>query len=128
MRVARKAGDGDFEAALAALLDGFAPRIVRLMRKVMCAVEETHPELSRKVHRGWQAVAYRHGKAGYVCGVFIRSDRVMLLFEHGRMLSDPEDVLRGDGKQVRFIPFIPGDRIDRTTVALYIAEAISLRA
>lgn len=118
----------DFDSALAMLVDGFPQRIVSLMRKVMRVVEATHPELSRKVHRGWQAVAYRHERAGYVCGVFIRSDRVMLLFEHGRQLSDPEGVLHGDGKQVRFIAYLPGDKLDRTTVALYIAEAISLRA
>jgi hypothetical protein len=84
--------------------------------------------LSRKVQPGWQAVAYRHAKAGYVCGVFIRSDRVMLLFEHGRQLSDPEGVLEGDGRQVRFITYLPGAAVEETTVALYLAEAISLRA
>ena len=98
------------------------------MRSVMNAVEETHPELARKVQPGWQAVGYRHKRAGYVCGVFIRSDRVMLLFEHGRLLSDPQGVLQGDGKQVRFIPYVPGDPVERTIMALYIAEAISLRA
>lgn len=126
--MARARPEPDFDAALAALVGDFPPRVATLMRKVMRAVEATHPELSRKVHRGWQAVGYRHQRAGYVCGVFIRSDRVMLLFEHGRLLSDPEGVLRGDGRQVRFIPYVPGDEVDRTTVALYLTEAISLRA
>jgi hypothetical protein len=127
MSVAGKTETG-FDESFAQLVEGFPAPIVRLMRRVMRTVEESHPELGRKVQRGWQAVAYRHVKAGYVCGAFIRSDRVYLLFEHGRQLSDPDRVLEGDGKQVRFIPFRPGDKIDRTIVALYISEAIGLRA
>ena len=123
-----RAATAEFDAALARLSGNFAAPVVRQMRKVMRTVEATHPELSRKVQHGWQAVAYRHARAGYVCGVFIRSDRVMLLFEHGRQLSDPEGVLEGDGKQVRFITYRPGDAVDETAVALYLAEAISLRA
>lgn len=126
--MAKAAAAPAFDAALATLTGNFGPAVVRQMRKVMRTVEATHPELSRKVQQGWQAVAYRHAQAGYVCGVFIRSDRVMLLFEHGRQLSDPEGVLEGDGKQVRFITYRPGAAVDETTVALYIAEAVSLRA
>ncbi len=118
----------DFDRALEVLFAARPPEMVRLAREVMATVERTHPELSRKVQFGWQAVAYRHADAGYVCGVFIRNDRITLLFEHGRQLSDPEGVLEGDGTQVRFIPYREIGQINETVIALYIAEAISLRA
>jgi hypothetical protein len=50
------------------------------------------------------------------------------VFEHGRQLSDPERVLAGSGSQVRYIPYPPGGTVDRDLVAIYISEAIALRA
>lgn len=118
----------DFESALRQLLDRIEDDVVRQARELMVAVGTTHPELSRKVNPGWCFVAYRHKRAGYVCGVFLQKDRAVLLFEHGRLLSDPEGVLQGDGKQVRFIPFAPDDPVDEALIGHYISEAISLRS
>lgn len=59
--------------------------------------------------------------------MFLQKDRAILLFEHGRLLSDPAGVLEGDGKQVRFIPFAPGDPVDEAMIGYYMSEAISLR-
>jgi hypothetical protein len=120
--------DQDFETALTQLLDRFEEDVARQARALMAAVETTHPELGRKVNMGWCSVAYRHKRAGYVCGVFVQKDRAVLLFEHGRLLSDPEGVLEGEGKQVRFIPFAPGDPVDEALIGHYISEAISLKA
>ena len=36
-------------------------------------------------------------------GVFPHDDRVRLLFEHGRELPDPDGILEGDAKQVRWV-------------------------
>jgi hypothetical protein len=117
----------DFESALTELITRFEEDVARQARGLMLAVEATHPELGRKVNMGWWSIAYRHKRAGYVCGVFLQKDRAVLLFEHGRLLSDPESVLQGDGKQVRFIPFAPGDPGDEALIGHYISEAISLR-
>jgi hypothetical protein len=118
----------NFQAWLDALLARYDAPVVAIARRVMAAVEETHPELTRKVHLGWQAVAYHHPRAGYVCGVFVRPDEAQLLFEHGRQLSDPARKLAGTGRQVRYIPYPPESSVDRDLVAVYISEAIALRA
>ena len=118
----------DFQRRLEQLLARFEPPVVSIARRLMAVVEETHPELTRKVHLGWQAVAYHHRRAGYVCGVFVRREGAQLLFEHGRQLSDPGGVLVGSGSQVRYMPFPSGSAVDRDLVAIYISEAIALRA
>jgi hypothetical protein len=124
----RKARAGEVAAGLDALLARYPAPVVTIARRVMAAVEKTHPELARKVHLGWQAVAYHHPRAGYVCGVFVRPVGAHLLFEYGRLLSDPAGRLTGSGRQVRYIPFTPGSAVDRNLIATYISEAIALRA
>jgi hypothetical protein len=126
--VAAESQTADIDSSLAVLLSGYDSDVVRSAKAVMRAVESGHPELSRKVNRGWCAVTYRHQRAGYVCGVFLHPDRASLVFEHGRLLTDPEGVLEGNGKQVRFISYPPGRAVDDGMIGAYIDEAISLRA
>lgn len=109
------------------LLSAYSGPISTLARELVAVVLETHPNLTSKVLTGWRAIGFSDGKAGYVCGVFLQQHRVQLLFEHGRLLSDPEKVLQGNTKQTRFIGFAPGDSIPVDIVGLYIAEAIALK-
>lgn len=84
------------------------------------------PDLEAKARLGWGSVNYRHPKAGFICAIFPMEDHVSLVFEQGRLLSSP--LLEGDGKQVRFIRFTPGDSIPEDDIAILIAEAIALKA
>ena len=84
------------------------------------------PDLEAKARLGWGSVNYRHPEAGFVCAIFPMGDYVSLVFEHGRLLSSP--LLQGNGKQVRFIRFVPGDTIPEDDLAILLAEAIALKA
>jgi hypothetical protein len=84
------------------------------------------PDLEAKARLGWGSVNYRHPVAGFVCAIFPMEDHVSLVFEHGRQLSSP--LLEGDGKQVRYIRFVPGDDIPEDDIAILLAEAIALKA
>jgi hypothetical protein len=84
------------------------------------------PDLEAKARLGWGSVNYRHPRAGFVCAIFPMEDHVSLVFENGRQLSSP--LLEGDGKQVRFIRFSPGDNIPEDDIAILLAEAIALKA
>lgn len=84
------------------------------------------PDLEAKARLGWGSVNYRHPIAGFVCAIFPMEDHISLVFEHGRQLSSP--LLEGDGKQVRFIRFVPGDTIPEDDIAILLAEAIALKA
>jgi hypothetical protein len=112
------------------LLGRFDAEIAKLARKVVATISEVHPELEAKVRLGWGSVNFRHPKAGFVCAVFpqAREGNVILVFEHGRLLSSPLLVDNGKVTQVRWIPFRPGDEIPVDDIAILIAEAVALRA
>ena len=48
------------------------------------------------------------------------------VFEHGRQLSDPHDVMRGDGKQVRYIDLRDAD-VPAAAIGVLLLEEVALR-
>jgi hypothetical protein len=117
----------EFDRRLGDLLAPSSKPIAALARKVVALVAGMYPEMETAVRFGWQSVSFRHPGAGYVCGVFPRPDRVLLLFEHGRQLTDPHGLLEGDTRQVRYIALKPGDKLPASGIADLLAEAIALR-
>jgi hypothetical protein len=90
-------------------------------------VAASDQDLRPRVYRGWEGVGFRHPEAGYVCGVFPRGEWVMLLFEHGASMADPERVLLGEGTQTRFLRI---DGVGEETAALisrYVQQAVAER-
>lgn len=110
------------------LLERVPPRIGKLAAKLIQTVQGIRPDLSSKVQFGWGSVNFRHKKAGFICAVFAYADHVDLIFEHGRLLDSPLLVDNGKVRQVRWIPFQPGDKIPTDEIAILIAEAIALRS
>ena len=97
--------------------------IAEELRKV---VRETLPEAIESGHPTWHSIGYRHPKAGYVCGIFPHKDSVDLVFEFGILLSDPHQVLKGDGKQTRYIPITNVNEINVVAIKQLIVDALSL--
>ena len=116
------------DAELDTLLDRFDPAVAGLSRRLVATIGDIRPELEAKVRLGWGSVNFRHPKAGFLCAVFPSPDHVSLIFEHGRLLDSPLLVDDGKVKQVRWIPFRPGDEIPVDDIAILIAEAVALRA
>jgi hypothetical protein len=111
-----------------ALLAGLPEGIHDLFHGLVGLIVEVRPDLSARVRLGWRSVNFRHPQAGFVCALFPHPDRVSLVFEHGRQLSDPEGLLEGNGRQVRFVNLVPGAALPEAGIALLIAEAVALRA
>ena len=124
----RSAGaSGASDQDIAALLDGVKPDIRDLAVALIELLRREHPELEPSALFGWRSVNFRHPRAGHLCAVFPLKDEVRLYFEHGRLLSDPERLLEGDGKQVRALRLRPGDAIPAEAIGLFMAEAIALK-
>jgi len=89
----------------AALLQPFPPRVRALANRLRSIVKKAAPSLKEAAYPGWKAVGFRHGEAGYICGVFPSAAGVRLIFEHGAGLRDPDGLLEGGGrvKQVRYV-------------------------
>lgn len=88
-----------------AVLDGHTAEVVSLTQWLRRAVQASDQELRERVYRGWHGFGYHHPDAGYVCAVFPRDDEVLLAFEHGVDLPDPEGLLIAGGRQVRSLVF-----------------------
>lgn len=88
---------------LAALLAGYPDRIVELCLDLRRMALNAIPEMSERINPGWRSVSLHHPAAGYVCGLFPRDDLVKVGFEHGRLLHDPDGVLVGAGRQLRYL-------------------------
>ena len=117
-------------AGLDALLARHAAPVARQARKVVAALAELRPDLTATVKPGWGSVNFRHKQAGHICAVFpqMKEHNVILIFEHGRLLDSPLLVDNGKVRQIRWIPFAPGDDIPVDDIGILLAEAIALKA
>jgi hypothetical protein len=91
------------------------------------AVLAADPDLAQRIYRGWKGIGFRHSDAGYVCALYPRSDCVVLLFEHGASLPDPERILLGEGSQTRFIRIAEPDPALRDRIVAYVQQAVAQR-
>lgn len=110
------------------LLGRQAPEIARLTEALLAFMTRIAPDLTPAVRLGWGSINFRHARAGFVCAIFPYPDRVSLIFEHGRQLSNHSGLLQGEGRQVRFVALAPGAALPEAELTALIAEAIALRA
>jgi hypothetical protein len=92
-------------------LSAYPPEIRRLAERLRTLVGETVPTATEHVYPGWKALGYRDPQSGYFCGIFPQPDHVRLLFEHGAALPDPDRVLTGTTRQVRYLEVRDPDAI-----------------
>ena len=93
--------EGEFTAEH--LLLGHNPRVQALVARLRRLVLESVPAAEERAYPVWRGMGYRHPQSGNFCGIFPLADRVMLLFEYGAFLPDPDGTLDGDGNQTRSV-------------------------
>lgn len=101
---------------------------IRALAKTVIACVRRRADLQPAVRWGWRSVNFRHPAAKHVCAVFPMKDEVLLVFEHGRLLSNESGLLEGDTRQVRTIHLRPGTPIPEDAIGLLLAEAVALRS
>jgi hypothetical protein len=85
------------------ILKDHTPAIRALVERLRRMIRETVPEAVESANPVWHSLSYHHPRGGYFCGVFPQHDLVSLAFEFGVLLPDPERLLKGTGKQVRYV-------------------------
>lgn len=117
------------EAQLRTLIAKFAPAHQRLtgalrrwLRKRLPTAHELVYEYSDCV-----VISYSPNERGYegVLAIRASANGVRLYFNRGKGLPDPEKLLRGSGKQTRWIPLEGASILARPAVADLIDEAIA---
>jgi len=102
--------------SIEALLADHTPPVRLLVERLRAIIHETIPGARESAHAVWHSISYHHPRSGYFCGIFPHKDRVDLAFEFGVLLLDPQGLLDGSGKQVRYLHLyddkdIPGDAL-----------------
>ncbi|HEX2202656.1 MAG TPA: DUF1801 domain-containing protein, partial [Longimicrobium sp.] len=102
----------------------FPPEVRALADEARRLVKDAVPSVEERAYPGWKGIGYRDAQAGYVCGVFPQPGAVRLLFEHGHALPDPDGLLEGDGRQVRWVVLRPGEPLPADGVRRLIDAAL----
>ena len=105
-----------------------APQTQQLFRSVRTAVRKRFPSANELVYDYGQAlvIGYAPGNRGIDAVLALRADDkgVFLYFSQGPQLPDPQHLLRGSGKQVRFIQLESAKQLAIPDVAALIAAAV----
>ena len=110
-------------------LSTFPPEIQSLANDLRALVKETIPSVKEAVYTGWKLIGYRVKKGrsdAYFCFIAPFENRVMLGFEYGIQLFDPNLWLEGEGTQVRYLTVREQKDIDMEVFRAFIAEAAQI--
>ncbi len=123
--VARRAAEGQLRALIARIAPAHQ-RLIGTMRRWLRERVPTAHELVYE-YRDWIVISYSPSERGYEGVLAIRADAdgVKLYFNSGKILSDPEKLLRGSGTEARWIHLEGASTIARPAVASLIDEAIA---
>ena len=110
-------------------LSTFPPEIQALANELRALVKEAVPPVREAVYTGWKLIGYRVKKGrsdAYFCFIAPFPNRIMLGFEYGIQLFDPNLQLEGDGTQVRYLTVREPDDIEPENFRAFIAEAAQI--
>ena len=85
------------------ILIAYSPRVQALATRLRDLVRETVPDPAEGAYPIWRGIGYRHPESGYFCGVLPQEDCGRLVLEYGALLADPDDLLKGNGKQTHYV-------------------------
>lgn len=110
-------------------LSVFPPEIQSLANELRALIKETVPKVKESVYTGWKSIGYR-AKQGrrdaYFCFIAPFENRVMLGFEYGIQLFDPDLRLEGEGTQVRYLTIRETEDIEPDVLRAFIFEAAQI--
>lgn len=109
-----------------ALLSSHAPDVRALVGNLRALILSEVPEARETVNSGWHSLNYSHPRSGYFCGIFPEERGAKLVYEFGILLPDPEHLLQGDGRQVRFVPLEVDQALPEAGIRQLIQAALDL--
>lgn len=114
-----------------AFLDDYPPPMRAIANDLRRIVLAAFPEAIERVRPGWRLIGYdlpTDRRPVYFAYVAPEVEHVHLGFERGWAMRDPHGLLIGAGitKQVRWLTFRPGDRIDRARVEALVRESAAV--
>lgn len=109
-----------------ALLSSHAPDVRALVEQLRTLILSEVPEARETANPGWHSLNYKHPRSGYFCGIFPEDSGLKLVYEFGILLPDPQHLLQGDGRQVRFVPLGVDQALPEAGIRQLIQAALDL--
>lgn len=113
---------------LDALTRDLLPETRAVLSELTSLIIRSIPEATEKVNLGWRSVNFSHPSVGYFCGLFPVDDRVVVAFEFGVLLPDPDGILdsRSCAKPVRYARIRSLDALPRASLKRLLRAAVPL--
>jgi hypothetical protein len=116
------------EAQLRSFNERFDPTHQKFVRSIRAAVRKRFPTANELAYdyTKFFVIAYSPTDRGIdgIVSIAARADGVDLYFTHGPQLPDPRKLLRGSGKQTRFIRLEGARQLSHPDVKALIAAAV----
>lgn len=112
-------------------LAGFPMESRSIAQALRELVKSQVPDVQEAVYSGWNLIGYRASlgrRNVYFAYIAPTADEVSLGFEYGILIRDPQQLLEGDGNQVRKIHFVSMDQINPEKIAPLISQALEVAA
>ncbi len=109
------------------ILIAYSPRVQALVARLRNLVRETVPDAAERAYPIWRGIGLRHPVSGYYCGIFLQEDWGRLDFEYGALLADPDNLLKGNGKQIRYVQIRRQEDIRVLSLKRLIRSAVEFR-
>lgn len=103
-------------------LSKFEPSSAELAKSLRKVILEAHPEYDEVVK--WGHLVYEKDRK--MCSIMIYKKHVNLMFWRGNELDDPEDVLLGDGKEMRHVKVSSPDELKNEYFQFLLKQADEL--
>jgi hypothetical protein len=117
------------DAQLRSFLESLDPRIQKLFRAVRAAMRKRFPTANELAYdyTSHVVISYAPTDRGVesIVSIDARPDGVRLYFNHGPQLPDPQKLLLGSGKQVRFIRLESAEQVTQPEVEALMRAAIA---
>src|SRR3954447_24410755 len=119
----------DAQRQLDGFIDKFTPNVAALTRALLAKMKARIPGAQILVYDNYNALAIgfcRNDKAGQaILSLAVMPKWVTLCFLWGVALSDPDEMLKGEGSRVRNVRLHTPEALDDSRIEALIAEALA---
>ena len=108
------------------ILAGYTDSVQALAGQLRDFILATNPSAVKQAYSKWQAIGCLHPNCGYYYAIFPQNEHAQLGFEWGALLPDPDFLLEGTGKQLRYVTITSQATIPSAPIKLLLNAATEL--
>ncbi|MGJ4745825.1 DUF1801 domain-containing protein [Leptospira sp. SA-E8] len=108
------------------ILKPHTKKVLEIVSSLRNKIKKQFPDFEERGYPVWKAIGFRDKNSGYVCGIFPFEKNVRLIFEWGILLKDPNKILLGDTKQIRYLEYSSTKEINSATIRSFLEQSLGL--